>query len=316
VAGHSEERQFSRFSNVLRLSGHIPYGLGSRIIAAAGKLAPIRRFLLGRRWKVLQSVLPDIAPQLDILRTEQICLAANTLIPWRANALSRCSAETFDRWVRVSGLEHIESACRAGKGIVLVSSHFCLNRLVPLVMLRKGYTVNAMEPEPWLLRMGVKGAEAIPVIDLRAGDKFWLKELFRAKRVLDEGKILHLAVDGLQGRQGRKAMFLGKEREFYISFAELATKTKAAAIAVFASTDPAGVVTIEILPALRSCDDAISHEVNVKQLVDQYVALLESRWKTDLGNVVPKHLLHFAKLPAMTQDIEGLRHMQLAAVDN
>ena len=172
-------------------------------------------------------------------------------------------------------------------------------------MLRRGYVVNAMEPEPWLQRMGARGAKNINVIDLRSGKDFWLKELFQATAVLERNEILHLAVDGLQGRKGADFHFLGKLRTFYPSFAELAIRTSAAIVPVFSTIDARGYVTVSFSPALDIGDPSQLHTERVKSIFTQYIKMLEKIWREKLGNVVAKHIYHYLQLEVIPNNVDG-----------
>lgn len=282
---------------VLSILGRIPYGLGAWLLGKCGAIPLIRNLILGRRrMSVLNRALPLVAPTLDLGHESVDYFSANYLMPWRANALGRCTPDELSKWVRVEGEEHFIDALGKGQGVVIMNSHTGASRLVPLVMLRRGYVVNAMEPEPWLLRMGVKGAEEINVIELRSGDNFWLKELFQAKRVLERNAILHLAVDGLQGRKGVEYAFLGKSRTFYTSFAELAVRTGAAAVPVFSTMDAQGRITVRFEPALDMGDPSAANDEQVKAMVAQYIWLLEDKWRNALGNMVAKHIHHYLQM--------------------
>jgi KDO2-lipid IV(A) lauroyltransferase len=261
-----------------------------------GIVPPVRNLILGRRLRCFNEALPLVGRESCKWQETGAFFASNFLMPWRANALSRSSDKTLSKWVRIEGERNFIDAIEKGHGVVLLNSHTGASRLVPLVMLQRGYVVNTMEPEPWLKHMGAKGAENIKVIELRAGDNFWLKELFQAKSVLDRNEILHLAVDGLQGRKGIDFKFLGKSRIFFTSFAELAVRTKAAAVPVFSTIDARGRVTVTFAPELDMGEDTQEDIVRVKYIIGQYIKLLEEQWRNGLGNIVAKHIHNYLQL--------------------
>jgi lauroyl/myristoyl acyltransferase len=138
--------------------------------------------------------------------------------------------------------------------------------------------------------MGAKDADKMPVISLRGGDKFWLKEVFKAKKVLEAGEILTLVADGRVGKGGLQHRFHDITIPFYVSFAELALQTNSTVIPVFANMDSKGKIVIELQPAFDSGDAGVAREERIHRLLDQYVACLEQEWRDNPGNILTTHV--------------------------
>ena len=91
---------------------------------------------------------------------------------------------------------------------------------------------------------------------------------------------------------------------FAAGFAELAVRTGAVALPVFASFDEEGRVDIEFLEPLDSGIESMVHSEQIETLVRQYARLLELRWSQDPGNVRQRIAGKFLTLP-VDQALEG-----------
>jgi len=120
----------------------------------------------------------------------------------------------------------------------------------------------------------------------------------KARNILMDGGILHLASDGYRGLSGSEIEFLGRMRRFSNSFATLAVSTNSVVIPVINEVGEDGKILIEFLDPLK-IDKELSNKDNVESLVFQYRDLLEKHWRQNPGNIF-KHDLHtYLELPAL-----------------
>ena len=281
--------------HLLDLAGGLGYGLGygltSRLLSFFFGNPLLQRSLFGKRRKQLQRMHKLIGSTGSIGRDLTRHLLGRYTIPWRVNALSRCDDAAFRVWVRIGNEAVLADLKAAGKPALLVSCHTSISRLVPLVVTRLGHAVATLEPEPYLQRMGARGAERIQSITLRGeGEKFWMKEMFQAKKVLDARGMLLLALDGHQGIGGVAHAFLGRKRTFHVSLAKLAIQLNVPIVLVRATLEEGGQVQIDFRGPLHLGDAALSEEARLTRFLDDYVGMIEAIWRTDLGNVSPRHL--------------------------
>lgn len=277
---------------LLNLAGTVPYGAGSRLLAWVLGNPLIQRTLFRGRIHQLRRVGAAIGRLPGELRAEDVTrhLMVSRTVPWRVNALSRCDDATFRRWVRVEGAQVLYDLKAAGRSALLVNCHTGMARLVPLVLQRIGLDAAVIEPESFLALMGARGAERIRSIVLRGeGEQFWMKELYQANKILGAGGMVTLALDGHQGRAGVEHAFLGRSRVFHVSLARLAIETQAAIVLIRVVMDEAGRVLVRFTGPLDMGDASLSPEARLRRFLDQYVTQIEEVWRTDLGNVSPRH---------------------------
>lgn len=284
----------------LELAGGIPYGLGSRLGSMFFNF-PLTRLMFGSRWRLLQRVKKEMGESSAMSSELTRHLLGKFTIPWRVNALSRCSDKAFCSWVRIENEVVLANLKAADKPALLVNCHTAIARLVPLAVVRMGHSIATLEPEPYLQRMGARGVEHIQSITLRGeGEKFWLKEMFQAKKVLDEKRILHLALDGHQGTGGVAHVFLGRKRVFHLSLAKLAIQLGVPIILVSATLNERGQINMKFSDPLDLGDAAISADVKINRFLESYVAMIEKIWRDDLGNVSSRHLPPYIRSERMS----------------
>ena len=285
---------------LLELTGGIPYSLGSRLGSMFFNF-PLTRLMFGGRRRLLQRVKKEMGGSAVTPSDLTRHLLGKFTIPWRVNALSRYNDEEFRSWVRIENEMALAHLKAAGKSTLLVGCHTAITRLVPLAVVRMGHAIAVLEPEPYLQRMGARGVEKIQSITLRGeGEKFWLKEMFQAKKVLDEKGIVHLALDGHQGTGGVTHAFLGRKRLFHISFAKLAIQMGVPIIFVTATLNERGQVHIKFSDPLDLGDESVSEEVKLSRFLESYVGLIEKIWRDDLGNVSSRHLPPYIRSERMS----------------
>ena len=295
---------------VLDVLGRVPYGLGSRLLSVFFGNPLLQRLLFGKRRRQLNRMRCLIGCSGSVTRDLTRHLLGRYTIPWRVNALSRCEDAQFRARVRIENEAVLADLKAAGKPVLLVSCHTAISRLVPLAVMRLGHTVATLEPEPYLRRMGAYGAERIQSITLRgAGEKFWMKEIFQAKKVLDSKTVLHLALDGHQGTGGIAHAFLGRKRIFHVGVAQLAIQMGVPIVLVRATLDEEGYIRLAFLGPLDLGDASLPDEARLHRFLDCYVGMIETIWRADLGNVSPRHLPPYLRSEPMP-DMAGKAVLQ------
>lgn len=276
---------------LLGLVGRLPYGGISRLLTSFFGNKLLQRLLFEKHRRQLQRMYEIIGCSGDAVRDLTCHLMTRYTIPWRVNALSRSNDAVFRSWVRIENENVISDLKTTGKPILLVGCHTGITRLVPLVVTRMGHDdLAALEPEPYLILMGALGTERIQYISLRGeGEKFWMKEMFRAKKVLDAKGIVLLSLDGHQGTGGIPHAFLGRKRVFHVSLAQLAIQMDAAIVLVTATFDEFGRTTVRFRGPLDLGDSSMPVEARLGMFLNPYVAAIEAIWRNDLGNVSPRH---------------------------
>jgi hypothetical protein len=285
------DKQTYRARKLVEIAGAVPYGLGSRILSIVFGNPLIQALVFGKRRRFFARVHSLVGDAAHLRRDFTRHLLSSFTIPWRVNALSRYDEAAFRRWVRVEGESILDDLQSAGRPVLLVSFHTGISRLVPLVALRQGHRPVLIEPEPYLRIMGARGAERLESILLRGESaKFWMKELYQANKVMAGKGIVHLAMDGLQGGGGVNRPFLGRQRVFHVSLAQLALQQDAAIVLGYGTLDERGQVAIHFVGPVETGERGQSMEARVACFLDSYIGVIEDVWRHDLGNVAPRHL--------------------------
>ena len=311
---HNQPHSLSR--RLIDLAGGLPYGAVSRVLSMLLGNPLMQRTLFRKRRRQLQRMRGLIGCTGNAARDLARHLSGLYSMPWRVNALSRLDAGAFRAWVRIENEQVLTDLKAASSPALLVSCHTAISRLTPLVLVRLGHDIATLEPEPYLQRMGARGAEQIQSITLRGeGEKFWMKEMFQSKKVLDEKRMLHLALDGHQGTGGIEHAFLGRKRIFHLGLAKMAIQMSIPIVLVRSTLDEDGHVNLVFIGPLDVGDAVQPEEVRVKRFLDQYVDMIETIWRNDLGNVSPRHLPpHLRAEPvADSKAASGLQTKEIAA---
>lgn len=288
---------------LLNLAGGLPYGLVSHLLYLFFGNPLLQRTLFRSRRRLLIRIRSLIGGSGNLARDLTRHMLSRYAVPWQVNALSRCDETSFRKWVHLENETLLDELKAAGRPILLVNCHTGMSRLVPLMAVRLGHDLATLEPEAYLQLMGARSIEKIQFITLRGqGEKFWMKEMFKAKKVLDAKGIVHLALDGHQGTGGVPHDFLGRERIFHVSMAQLAIQMDAAIVLVTSVLDgAAGHVRVCFRGPLDVGDASMPAEARLGMFLDPYVASIEAIWRTDLGNIAARHLPPYLRSAPITK---------------
>ncbi|MCP4400862.1 MAG: amino acid adenylation domain-containing protein [bacterium] len=234
----------------------------------------------------------------DIIRQYML---SNVMKGWILSALGRCTARQFDRWVRVLGAAALQQEDLAGRGMIVIDSHFGPQMvsfldfehpdITEIVHLggREGKTVTGL---PFSRNPSLRYV-FLPIFEHSQK----ITSLYQARQTLEHQGLVHIVPDGYKGGSSLVLPFLGRLRPFKTGFAELAVQTGASVIPVFASFDGRGRLTIEFLDPLEHGSDTMSEQEQIEGLITQYATFLEQHWLMTPGNISYSQINQFLKLP-------------------
>ncbi|MEX1018433.1 MAG: phosphopantetheine-binding protein, partial [Litorilinea sp.] len=226
----------------------MPYGLGARL-----QRMLLRRPALQARYprsvarvREWHGLVQDSAPVEEVILHH---LMVNTWREWRTRALVR-NPQAFARWVTVEGHEHIAQAVAGTKGIILVTPHTYLGRLVrgiPAWQTRESMTISASPG-----RIGVDKAliNEPQLMGQRA------QQLMQARALLARNGLVRIVGDGQAGVGGMPTVLGDRQWAIRFGAAELALETGACLLPIFAWMQPDGHVTLHVCAPLGAGDEA------------------------------------------------------------
>lgn len=294
--------RLERSHRLKRWLARVPYGVGAKVCALLTRNRLVQAVMSKHRDRMCVFIREQ-GLDFPVRETFARYLASNYLGAWRLSALARCDENVFDHWVHVSGYEHFSRLQEEKRPVILCNSHYGSGKVILLALMRRGHTIYSLDRQDVFSFFGIRGQGRIISINLGPREQgFMLKQIVQARNALTEGGVLHIAGDGLRGLSGKAMPFLGRERRFPSSVAELAMVTGAAVLPVFGSLDADGRVNLEILPPLTQLDGSASREDLVAHVNAQYCALLEARWRADPGSIFKSEYAIYAGLPRMAAE--------------
>ena len=272
----------------------VPYGTGACVLKWVCRQRWVRSLFFGKGMRLLGEFLPLADPGLDLEQVQQRSVAANFLGSWRLAILTAAEPATFDKWVTVIGLDCVRDHHSDEHGLILVNCHYGMPRMAPVTLARLGYSVLALEAADLFARLGIQLRDNLTVMEVASKrDKPLVREVYRAKRALDAGSVIHIAADGSFGSSGIELSLHGRRRPFAAGFAELAIMTGARVLPVFTNIAVDGVVSVEFLGPLDPGSETMGRKEKVEHLITQYVDHVERRYIADPGNVRWIHFRRF-----------------------
>lgn len=278
-----------------RSLGPVPYPVAARALEHFFANPLLQKTLYKKSLRPLQRFLgapPDRHQAIQYL-------LANHANDWRLSALAKLENADFERVVTIEGLHHLqgETDSESGAGVILANTHHGASRCVPISLARSGIQLTSLESHDVLAKIGAVNRQNLNVVEVGKGEGFVLKQVRKVQKLLKGGGILHIVPDGLQGSSGTPLPFLGRERPFATSFAELAVDTGARVVPVSSALDGQGRVTIELHPPLPAPDKDALRSAKINGLLHAYVDFLQQRWRTTPENIRQHHLHFYQKLP-------------------
>jgi KDO2-lipid IV(A) lauroyltransferase len=263
----------------------LPAPAASRLIATLGELElwinPSRRNQYGRAVHACSRRLGWQCETWPVSRR----LAGNTF-RWHARdgLLDTLSDDSLSRAVTVSGVEHLEAARGAGKGVVLLFNHFGPFLIPAYWLVRKGYPLRWFTERPRHISRLVEAtfatAGALGQEGLFLSRKLTPAQggtiLRRAVRILQAGLIVQAAGDvRWSGARCVRARFLNRDYQFTTNWVVLAARSGAPVLPVYSLMNQDGTYRIEYLPPERIGSEAVDPE-HAEPWVQRNLARLEA----------------------------------------
>jgi len=285
--------------------GFVPsYALATSFLSWLSGCWFLRSYLRSRLLPLRQILsLPEYTGPKDEASVTRRSIFCNVWFLWRMAALFRSTPEEFDRWVRISGFPAFRDACRQGGGVVLVTSHNHMRRVVFWLLHRAGLddldSVGEPDRDRQLERMGLPALKPATEPGAQLGDAVYFPvRLYKAKQVLKRGGIVWMAPDGYHGSSaGVTVPLFGRNLTIRAGFAELALDIGAKIAAVTVVLDERGRLTVDFLPFLQPAGS--THRARVESLVRQYSEVIRKEWGDNLGNANWTYLRIFMGSPAV-----------------
>jgi KDO2-lipid IV(A) lauroyltransferase len=230
---------------------------------------------------------------------------------WDVSAVSRSLASNEVRWqardllldgpddrrsiplVHVSGLDRLEAALAAGRGVVLLANHFGSHMIPAHWLLRRGYELRLYMERPnhvsrFMARHfatdGPLGQAKLLISRKRASTADAAGSILRAVKVLKAGMILCLAGDvRWTGSNTAPARFLGRQHTFTATWVILAALTGAPVVPVFCRIAPDGTYDLEFRPSFEVPANVVSAG-EVARYVQGCLDAIEEQLRLDPAN--------------------------------
>jgi len=192
------------------------YGLGrlfqfrveQRVEVVAG------RMLAARTAGITSDAAPAIARRM--LANSQCRMLDDLILSWPSRARRlRCAG--------IEGLEHLDRAAASGKGVVLLTAHFCATRVSKRYLATRGYPLLTVRDRitvgDWWGRLGRRFLEPRRLQFLRsiAGEAVYVQDSAFALKILQRlrsGGLVHILFDGRSGNKSAVWPFFGVPRNF------------------------------------------------------------------------------------------------------
>jgi KDO2-lipid IV(A) lauroyltransferase len=218
------------------LSAFAPQGLIYSIGRLFQSRARKRRDGATRRILTAQGagIARDRAPQIadSFLANSAIRMLDDLVLSWPSfpNKL-RCSG--------IQGLEHLERARSAGKGVILLTAHFCATRVARRYLATIGYPILAVREETqrgdWWGRFGrsVLEPRRMEFSNAVIGESVYTQDrecTLKILRRLRSGGLVNIHFDGQSGTRTAPWSFLGTPRHFSTGIFDLVRLSGCAAI--------------------------------------------------------------------------------------
>jgi lauroyl/myristoyl acyltransferase len=253
----------------------IPPRLGYALFSRIGQLAYATSSTA--RANVHDNLHHVLGHQVNPVRIEEVARqvfqnqARNYFDLFRVAALS---ADQLRRLVTLNGLEDIDQALSAGKGLIVAAAHLGSPDIVMQRFALQGYPMLGIAEhlQPERLYQYVASVRASKGMRVIPTDSF-LRPLFRALR---NNEILGLAVDRIEAKTGTLIEFFGAPALLPDWHVRLALRTGAKLVPAFSLRHPDNTVDAFVEPALE-LDGTGDAERDLRDGMSKLVAVLE-KW--------------------------------------
>jgi lauroyl/myristoyl acyltransferase len=242
---------------------------------------------LNPAWRVLEIVTGEHFTQ--SLKNTWTANYFNFMLDWVL--LKRQALKIKNGLLSTDGLAHLKNALSLGKGVIVVGHHCQPLRLwgdfVRFTVRTLGVSqtqaiggLRELLPDSSLMEQGRSQAE----------QNILVKQLENCLTVLSVGGIIYIDADGAQGSDKPTQLpCLSRQVPFMTGFAELTLQTGAPVVPVTAVYTTSGQVRLQYHPPLIIPNPSLSHDQRIRELLMQYVAILEAQWRKHPENI-PLHI--------------------------
>lgn len=287
----------------------------SRAYCIAGMMGNLLYCLAANKRKSFENELYDIVGRtLDLLQTRMIVRRA--FIHWCRSEVemllySKMNPTNIAMFVEILGSEHLDRALSAGKGVMLLFSHFGANQMIMPAMGHNGYVMSQLSAPATVWTEMLSGRK-FSRMENRALEMRWRQESFlpvthinifgslkAAFTCLKKNEILGVAIDGGGGQKRVMVDFLGKHALFSTGAMEIAARTNCKVLPTFMVRSIQGQsrMIIEAPMEIRHTDR------------DDFVGVHTQAFATRLESYVrkyPCHYLQFLSLRTFMESVDGI----------
>lgn len=196
--------------------------------------------------------------------------------------------------VSVTGLEHYEKACRAGKGVLLITGHFGnweMGNAALAILSKPPIFMARILDSPFLEQISTSTRAALGIGNLHKENA-----MRPTLSLLRKGGVIKLMVDqNVAAQEGVFVNFFGRLACTTSGVALMALHTGAAVLPIFTTRMPDGRYLTEIGPQVATVntgnrsEDVLTNTQNYTRIVEDHVRKypgqwlwLHQRWKTKL----------------------------------
>lgn len=203
---------------------------------------------------------------------------------WRESCLS--DPGIFAEYVTVKGIEYIQAAQDAGRGIILAMMHSRLKGLPKFIPELASRTIGAIANLPperlefygmgdLAYKTGAFASRTIPSARVA--------QIHNAHRLLAKGDTVIMFMDTYEGVGGIAVPFLGRQRPIRPGIGELALDTGATILPLQPWLHDDGRMTLELKEPLQA--SGVSREEQLLSLMTQQVVVMETMWRENPGQM-------------------------------
>jgi len=190
--------------------------------------------------------------------------------------------DRINRFIRITGLEHLDAALAHNKGVLLFQAHFGAFQMVMPTIGYNGYVMNQISASASEWKADDLSSIQKKSVDIKAGYEYTLpvkhipirstmRPVFRA---LARNEIVGITVDGGGGAKTQSLKFLNRDANFQQGAVDLALRTGARVVPAFILTHKGLAHTLIIHPPLN-ISNAAKKETAIRNMLDEFITVLE-----------------------------------------
>ncbi len=291
---------FRRFIQLIR--GTFCYRIARLAASLTARFAGNKRACYAREWDVVQAFELPVESREEAVRKAFFCKLCNEFEVFLYPLFNR---QNIAQYISLENEQVLAEALEAGRGAILLLTHFGANQMVMPAVGYRGYIMNQLSAPPtvWPEKMPERHFSKV---ELKTLKKRWEFEqalparhidifgsLRPAYECLKRNEVLGLAMDGGGGATRVEVSLLGRPCYFSTGAVELAMRTKAALIPTFVIRDDSGqnrMIMERPLDLMMDRKDPAAVKSNVQQFATIFQCYIVK---------YPSHYLDFMSLRRM-----------------